>query len=61
MTIAETTATSGGILGLVVAILLQQLGVLPLSQLWPTMIAALVAVALGAILFGLLGWYVDHP
>jgi len=60
VTTAETTATSGGVLGLVVVILLQQLGVLPLSQLVPTVVAALIAVALGALLFGLVGWYADQ-
>jgi uncharacterized membrane protein len=60
MNIAETTAGSGAVLGLVVVILLQQLGLLPLSQLLPAVILVLVAVAVGAVLFGAVGWYADH-
>jgi uncharacterized membrane protein len=60
MNIAETTAGSGAVLGLVVVILLQQLGLLPLSQLLPAVILFLVAIAVGAVLFGAVGWYADQ-
>jgi hypothetical protein len=60
MNVVEATATSGAVLGVVVVILLQQLGLLPLSQLLPAVITFLVAVAVGAILLGVVGWYVDR-
>jgi uncharacterized membrane protein len=61
MNIAATLASSGAVLGLVVVILLQQLGLLSLSQLLPAVILVLVAMAVGAVLLGVVGWYADHP
>lgn len=60
MTITETTATSGGVLGVVVVVLLQQLGLLSLSQLLPAVVAFLVAIAVGAIALGLVGRAVER-
>jgi len=55
LTITETTATSGAVLGVVLVLALQQLGALPLSQVWAAVLAFLVAIALGAIIFGTVG------
>lgn len=61
MTLAMSTATSGAALGLVVVLLLQQLGFLSLSQLVPSVVLVAFAAFLGAVAFGALGWHVDHP
>lgn len=60
MTIVETTATSGAVLGIVVVLLLQQLGVFAFTSLLETLVAFLIAVAAGAILFAAVGSAIDR-
>lgn len=60
MSVVETTASSGAILGIVAVLLLQQLGVLPLSDFWTGLLAFVVAIAVGAGIFGAVGWSVDR-
>jgi branched-subunit amino acid transport protein len=60
VTIVESTASSGAVLGVVVVLLLQQLGLLALSDLWTSVLSFVVAIALGAIIFGAAGSYVEH-
>ena len=56
MSLATTTASSGAVLGGVVVLLLQQFGLLALSEIEPTAIALVVGVLVGGVGFGLLGW-----
>ncbi|HYA11053.1 MAG TPA: hypothetical protein VEH10_05230 [Thermoplasmata archaeon] len=60
MRIAQLTAGSGIVLGGVVVLLAQQLGLLPLSQLWPTVYALGLGVFVGGLVFGAVGWAVDR-
>ena len=55
MTLVETTATSGAVLGVVAVLLLQQLGLLALSDLLTTVITFVVAVVVGALVFAIVG------
>jgi membrane protein YqaA with SNARE-associated domain len=50
-------AGSGVVLGLVVVFLLQQLGWVSLSDLWPGVVLYLV---LGAVLGGIVGWLIGR-
>ena len=60
MTIVETTAGSGALLGAVVVLILQQLGLLALADpLW-TIVTFLVAIVFGAIVFGAVGAAVER-
>jgi hypothetical protein len=56
MSLATTTASSGAVLGGVVVLLLQQFGLLALSEIEPTAIALVLGVLVGGVAFGLLGW-----
>jgi len=56
MSLATTTASSGAVLGGVVVLLLQQFGLLALSEIEPTAIALVLGVLVGGVGFGLLGW-----
>jgi len=60
MRVVEATASSGGVLGVVIVLLLQQLGALSLSDLLTAVIDLVVAIAVGAILLGVVGWYADR-
>jgi ABC-type Fe3+-siderophore transport system permease subunit len=60
MTIVETTASSGAVLGIVFVLLLQQLGLIALSDLWTTLIAFLVGIVVGALIFGIVGELVER-
>ena len=60
MTIVETTATSGAVLGIVTVLLLQQLGLLALPDLVTTLVAFLIAIVAGAVLFALVGSAVER-
>jgi len=56
MSLATTTAASGAVLGGVTVLLLQQFGLLALSELEPTAIALVVGVLVGGVVLGLVGW-----
>lgn len=60
MTVAESTAASGAILGAAVVILFQQFGFLSLSDLWPGILWLLLGVLAGGIGFGLVGRAADN-
>lgn len=60
MNVTQTLATSGAILGGVLVLLLQQLGALPLSELWPSVLWFVLAIVLGGVLLGALGAHVDR-
>lgn len=60
MTIVEATASSGAVIGLAFVLLLQQLGLYALSDLWTTLIIVLVGVVIGALLFGIVGELVER-
>lgn len=60
MTIVETLATSGAVLGIVVVLLLQQLGLIALPDLLTTFIAFVAAIAVGALVFALVGQRVEN-
>jgi len=60
VTIVETTATSGAVLGIVTVLLLQQLGLLALPDLVTTLVAFLIAIVAGAVLFALVGSAVER-
>jgi hypothetical protein len=60
MSAVEATASSGAVLGVVVVLLLQQLGFLALSDLWTTVLVLLTAIVVGAVIFGALGARADR-
>ncbi len=60
MTIVEATAGSGAVVGLAFVLLLQQLGLYALSDLWTTLIFGLGGVAIGALIFGIVGELVER-
>ena len=60
MSLAETTAASGAVLGGVVVLLAQQLGLLALSELVPTVIWFVVGALVGGVVFGVVGWAVER-
>ena len=60
MTIVETTASSGAVIGLAFVLLLQQLGLYALSDLWTTLVVVLVGVVIGALVFGIVGELVER-
>jgi len=60
MSVAETTAASGAVLGGVVVLLAQQLGLLALSELVPTVIWFVVGALVGGVVFGVVGWAVER-
>ena len=60
MTIVETTASSGAVIGLAFVLLLQQLGLYALSHLWTTLLVVLVGIVIGALVFGIVGELVER-
>jgi len=60
VTVAATLAASGAVLGGVVVLLAQQFGALPLSELWPTLIAFLLGIVLGGVVLGAVGSLLDR-
>ena len=60
MTVATTTAESGMVLGLVVVLLAQQLGLLPLPSLLATIAWVIVGVVVGGVVLGVAGWLADR-
>jgi len=60
MTTAETTAASGAVLGAVVVLLAQQLGALPLSEVWPGFLWLFLGALVGGLVFGTVGWLADR-
>jgi hypothetical protein len=60
MNVAGATTTSGAVLGAVVVLLLQQLGLVALSQLLPTILWLAVGIAVGAVVFGVAGKAADR-
>jgi ABC-type Fe3+ transport system permease subunit len=60
VTIAEVTASSGVVLGIAVVLLFQQLGFLALSNLWIALIAFVVGMVVGALVFGIVGLLVEQ-
>ena len=60
MNVVEVTTSSGIALGLVVVLLLQQLGALALPDLGTAVLAFAVGALVGGLLFGLVGWSVDR-
>lgn len=60
MTIVETTASSGAVIGLAFVLLLQQLGLYALSDLWTTLLVVLVGIVIGALVFGIVGELVER-
>ena len=57
---AESLGESGAVLGVVVLLLLQQLGFLALPNLLTAVVGLVVAVAIGGLLFALVGQSVDR-
>lgn len=57
---SATLAGSGIVLGLVTVLLAQQLGVLPLSELWPTLLWFGLGIGLGGIVLGEVGALLDR-
>jgi len=60
LNIAETTATSGAVLGLVLVLLAQQLGLFALADLWSSLAILIVGLVVGGLVFGALGYLVDR-
>lgn len=56
MSAASHGAASGVVLGIVLVLLAQQLGFLPLSDLVLAIEYLIVGAVIGGILFGLIGW-----
>jgi hypothetical protein len=59
-TFAQGLAGSGAILGGVLVLLAQQLGAIPLSETWPTLLWFLSATISGGAAFGLLALLIDE-
>jgi hypothetical protein len=53
-------AACGVVIGVAMILLLQQLSLLDLSALVPSLIDLLVGALLGAVVFGLMGWAIGR-
>lgn len=60
MNVTEAMATSGALIGVLVVLLVQQLGLVALEGLWGSLLTFLVALCVGALIFGTAGWLADR-